>query len=98
MAALSGRQAALGADLGPRFDAPVRPGGYAWWYVDAFSDDGRFGLTLIAFVGSVFSPYYAWRGRRGAGTALRDQRRLLWRAKALGNDGARRGDAAPFGR
>ena len=29
------------------------------------SDDGQFGLTLIAFVGSVFSPYYAW-ARRGA--------------------------------
>ena len=24
------------------------------------SDDGRHGLTIIAFVGSVFSPYYAW--------------------------------------
>ncbi len=28
------------------------------------SDDGRHGLTLIAFVGSVFSPYYAWARRR----------------------------------
>jgi carotenoid 1,2-hydratase len=27
------------------------------------SDDGRRGLTLISFVGSVFSPYYAWSGR-----------------------------------
>jgi carotenoid 1,2-hydratase len=26
------------------------------------SDDGRHGLTLIAFIGSVFSPYYAWSG------------------------------------
>ena len=52
------------ADLGPRFDQVVFPGGYVWWYVDAFSDDGRFGLTIIAFVGSVFSPYYAWGGRR----------------------------------
>ncbi|MDX2234012.1 MAG: carotenoid 1,2-hydratase [Hyphomonadaceae bacterium] len=42
----------------------MAPGGYAWWYLDAFSDDGRFGLTLIAFVGSVFSPYYAWSGWR----------------------------------
>ena len=49
---------------GLRFDAPVRPGGYAWWYVDALSEDGREGLTLIAFIGSVFSPYYAWTGRR----------------------------------
>lgn len=40
-------------------------GGYRWWYVDALSDDGRFGLTLIGFVGSVFSPYYARARRRG---------------------------------
>lgn len=38
--------------------------GYAWWYVDALSDDGRHGLTIIAFIGSVFSPYYAWRRAR----------------------------------
>jgi carotenoid 1,2-hydratase len=50
--------------VGPGFDAPVAPGGYVWWYVDAFSDDGKHGLTIIAFVGSVFSPYYAWDGRR----------------------------------
>jgi carotenoid 1,2-hydratase len=41
------------------------PGGYAWWYIDALSDDGTRGLTLIAFIGSVFSPYYAWARRRG---------------------------------
>ena len=29
------------------------------------SDDGQFGLSLIAFVGSVFSPYYAWARRNG---------------------------------
>jgi carotenoid 1,2-hydratase len=29
------------------------------------SDDGRHGLTVIAFVGSVFSPYYAFARRRG---------------------------------
>ncbi|MFP4682574.1 MAG: carotenoid 1,2-hydratase [Ectothiorhodospira sp.] len=33
--------------------------------MDALSDDGRQGLTLIAFVGSVFSPYYARARRRG---------------------------------
>ncbi len=27
------------------------------------SDCGRYGVSVIAFVGSVFSPYYAWRGR-----------------------------------
>ena len=43
----------------------VPSGGYLWWYVDALSDDGQFGLSIIAFVGSVFSPYYAWARRRG---------------------------------
>jgi len=47
------------------FDRPVAPNGYAWWYVDALSDDGRHGITLIAFIGSVFSPYYAAARRRG---------------------------------
>jgi carotenoid 1,2-hydratase len=44
----------------------VAPGGYLWWYLDALADDGRHGLTIIAFVGSVFSPYYRfarWRGQ-----------------------------------
>ena len=45
----------------------VRENGYAWWYVDALSDDGAHALTIIAFVGSVFSPYYAWARRRGRG-------------------------------
>ena len=43
----------------------MTPGGYAWWYIDALSDDGREALTVIAFVGSVFSPYYAAARRRG---------------------------------
>ena len=42
----------------PCFNAPVAPGGYRWWYIDAMSDDGHNGLTIIGFVGSVFSPYY----------------------------------------
>ncbi|MFN0025275.1 MAG: hypothetical protein ACKVS5_15395 [Parvularculaceae bacterium] len=46
-----------------RFDLSVAPGGYAWWYIDALSPDGDAGLTIIAFIGSVFSPYYAWSGR-----------------------------------
>jgi carotenoid 1,2-hydratase len=43
----------------------VRPGGYAWWYFDALSDDGARALTAIFFIGSVFSPDYAARVRRG---------------------------------
>jgi carotenoid 1,2-hydratase len=53
---------------GLRFDYPVPNSGYIWWYIDALSADGRHGLTLIAFIGSVFSPYYAW-ARRSAGPA-----------------------------
>ena len=39
--------------------------GYSWWYVDGISDDGAHGITLIAFVGSVFSPYYKSARRKG---------------------------------
>ena len=52
---------------GWEFDRPVPPHGYAWWYVDALSDDGRHGITIIAFIGTVFSPWYAWSRRWGAG-------------------------------
>ncbi len=57
------------ADGGPRFDQVVPPGGYLWWYVDALSDDGEYGLSIIAFVGSVFSPYYALARSRSGGVA-----------------------------
>ncbi len=60
-----------------RFDVDVPRDGYAWWYVDALSDDGRHALTIIAFLGSVFSPYYAHathrlrrRGDRGGADPL----------------------------
>ncbi len=55
-------------DGSPRFDQTVRPGGYLWWYIDALSDDGAFGLTIIAFVGSVFSPYYYWALKKDPNT------------------------------
>lgn len=45
------------------FDTSTPPGGYTWWYADGLSRDGDYGFTLIAFIGSVFSPYYAWSGR-----------------------------------
>ena len=41
------------------------PNGYAWWYLDAVSDDRAHALTIIFFIGSVFSPYYAFSRRRG---------------------------------
>lgn len=49
------------------FDQPVPPRGYAWWYLDALSDDGRHGITIIAFIGTVFSPWYALARRGGGG-------------------------------
>ncbi len=52
------------------FDAPLQKDGYRWWYVDALSSDGRSGLTLIAMLGSVFSPYYAAARRRGPADPL----------------------------
>lgn len=52
---------------GPDFSLAVPTNGYAWWYVDALSDDGAHGLTIIAFIGSVFSPYYARARRLGRG-------------------------------
>ena len=48
--------------VGPAADPKTGKRGYLWWYLDALSDDDEYGVTIIAFVGSVFSPYYAWSG------------------------------------
>lgn len=53
----------------PAFDRVVPDGGYRWWYVDGVSDDGRHAIVLIAFVGSVFSPWYAGARARGRAEA-----------------------------
>jgi carotenoid 1,2-hydratase len=55
---------------GPHFAVPVADRGYVWWYVDAWSDCGRYGLTLIAMLGCVFSPWYAWARRAGRNDPL----------------------------
>lgn len=49
---------------GPCFDLSIPPNGYAWWYVDGVSDDGKRAISIIAFIGSVFSPWYRWSGRQ----------------------------------
>jgi carotenoid 1,2-hydratase len=54
----------------PPFDRHVPRDGYAWWYLDAVSDDGRHGVTVIVFIGSVFSPFYAWARAHGRGDPL----------------------------
>lgn len=83
-------------DGGPAFDAPVAAGGYRWWYVDALSDDGDFGLTVIAFIGSVFSPYYAWSGwadpmqHCAVNVALYGPRGARWAMTERGRDSVRR--------
>ena len=63
MATLSARHAAEAILHGPNFDLDVPPDGYAWWYVDGISDDGTRAVSVIGFIGSVFSPWYAWSGR-----------------------------------
>ena len=60
---LVGEACERGAAVRPVFDTLVPPQGYRWWYVDAISDDARYGLTIIGFIGSVFSPYYKSSGR-----------------------------------
>lgn len=49
---------------GPCFALAVPPNGYAWWYIDGVSDDGTQAVSVIAFIGSVFSPWYRWSGRK----------------------------------
>ena len=48
---------------GPCFDIRPPAGGYAWWYIDGVSDDGTRAISIIGFIGSVFSPWYHWSGR-----------------------------------
>ena len=84
-------------DFGPRFDTAVSPGGYLWWYVDGLSDCGRYGLAVIAFIGSAFSPYYAWAGRRhpenhvAINVALYGPRGNRWAMTERGLQALRRG-------
>lgn len=51
---------AMSNPFGFRFDYTPPSGGYAWWYIDGVSEDGANAIVIIIFVGSVFSPYYAW--------------------------------------
>jgi carotenoid 1,2-hydratase len=81
---------------GSRFDATVPPHGYAWWYVDAISDDKRQGVSIIALLGSVFSPYYAWSGRRdplnhcALNVAIYGERSRRWAMTERGRDAVHR--------
>ena len=48
----------------PNFNLEVPSNGYAWWYIDGMSYDGAKAISIIGFIGSVFSPWYAWSGRK----------------------------------
>ena len=58
-------QPLLSTSGGLGFDLPVSNNGYRWWYVDGFSECGSHGVTLIFFIGTVFSPFYAAARRKG---------------------------------
>jgi carotenoid 1,2-hydratase len=49
---------------GPNFNIDVPPNGYAWWYVDGISPQTGQAISIIGFIGSVFSPWYRWSGRK----------------------------------
>ncbi len=83
------------------FEHAVPPDGYRWWYIDALSDAGDRALTLIAFIGSVFSPYYAAARRHGAAdplnhcavnVALYGRRGTLWAMTERGKSRVARDD------
>lgn len=63
--ALPPAPARAGAPCAAARAAAAAVGGYAWWYLEVHDEKGRFGLTLIVFAGSVFSPRYAARLRAG---------------------------------
>lgn len=53
-----------GDENAPNFNIDVPPNGYAWWYVDGVDPNSGRAISVIAFIGSVFSPWYKWSGRR----------------------------------
>ena len=48
----------------PNFNVSVPSNGYAWWYIDGISDGADRAISIIGFIGSVFSPWYRWSGRK----------------------------------
>jgi carotenoid 1,2-hydratase len=84
----------------PRFDITVPDSAYRWWYVDGISDDGQLGIVVIAFIGSVFSPYYFRARDKGPAdpldycainVGLYNARNKLWAMTERGRDALDRG-------
>ena len=53
-----------GDESEPNFNVDVPPNGYAWWYIDGIEPNSGQAVSIIAFIGSVFSPWYRWSGRK----------------------------------
>ena len=53
-----------GDESEPNFIVDVPPNGYAWWYIDGIEPSSGQAVSIIAFIGSVFSPWYKWSGRK----------------------------------
>ena len=53
-----------GDESEPNFNLDVPPNGYAWWYIDGIEPNSGQAVSIIAFIGSVFSPWYKWSGRK----------------------------------
>ena len=53
-----------GDESEPNFNLDVPPNGYAWWYIDGVDPKSGQAVSIIAFIGSVFSPWYKWSGRK----------------------------------
>ena len=51
-------QILFGAENDGLHISPTDPNGYEWWYFDAISDDERYILVVIYFLGTPMSPYY----------------------------------------
>ena len=84
----------------------MRPGGYEWRYFDALSDEGRYALVIIFFLGSPMSPYYSriaagksdaptrWQG---VSLALHEKREGKWQERAYAYNLYHRGEFARSG-
>ncbi len=77
----------------PCFDLDVPADGYAWWYVDGISDDGERAISIIGFIGSVFSPWYRWSRRKNPANHSLPERGNLRARRALDDDGPGAGRA-----
>jgi carotenoid 1,2-hydratase len=64
LSSVNAARAAVAAPA-PMFDLAMPSNGYAWWYIDAISDDGAHSMVIIAMLGSVFSPHYRQARTRG---------------------------------